>query len=83
LSESFSWRYRRLKAAPAIAILHLPTQKPDKSGGFHFDETPHWSDKARLVGITHVALEVWSIEQTLAFYGRLFEFSLRGRSAKM
>ena len=41
------------------------------------------SDKARLVGITHVALEVWSIEETLAFYGRLFEFSLRGRSAKI
>jgi len=41
------------------------------------------SDKARLVGITHVALEVGSIEEALAFYGRLFEFSLRGRSAKM
>jgi lactoylglutathione lyase len=41
------------------------------------------NDKARLVGITHVAMEVWSIEEALAFYGRLFEFSLRGRSAKM
>ena len=39
--------------------------------------------KARLVGINHVALEVGDIEQALAFYGRLFEFSLRGRSASM
>jgi lactoylglutathione lyase len=41
------------------------------------------SNKARLVGINHVALEVGSIEEALAFYGRLFEFSLRGRSAKI
>jgi lactoylglutathione lyase len=41
------------------------------------------SDKARLVGINHVALEVGSIEEALAFYGQLFEFSLRGRSAKI
>src|SRR5712692_11526250 len=41
------------------------------------------SDKARLVGINHVALEVGSIEEALAFYGRLFEFSLRGRRAKI
>lgn len=39
------------------------------------------NDKARLVGVNHVALEVGSIE--LTFYGRLFEFSLRGRSARM
>lgn len=41
------------------------------------------SGKARLVGINHIALEVGDIEQALAFYGRLFEFSLRGRSASM
>ena len=41
------------------------------------------SDKARIVGINHVALEVGSIEEALAFYGRLFKFSLRGRSARM
>ena len=41
------------------------------------------SDKARLVGINHVALEVGSIEEALSFYGQLFEFSLRGRSAKI
>ena len=33
----------------------------------------------RLIGINHVALEVGEIEEALAWYGRLFEFSLRGR----
>src|SRR6185503_7315202 len=37
--------------------------------------------KARAVGFNHVALEVGDIEQALAFYGRLFEFKLRGKSA--
>ena len=41
------------------------------------------NDKARLVGVNHVALEVGSIEEALTFYGRLFQFSLRGRSARM
>ncbi len=35
---------------------------------------------ARLVGINHVALEVGDVDQALAFYGQIFEFSLRGRS---
>jgi catechol 2,3-dioxygenase-like lactoylglutathione lyase family enzyme len=39
--------------------------------------------KARLVGINHVALEVGDIDQALAFYGRLFDIRLRGRSATM
>jgi catechol 2,3-dioxygenase-like lactoylglutathione lyase family enzyme len=34
---------------------------------------------ARLIGINHVALEVGDVEQALAFYGRLFDFELRGR----
>jgi lactoylglutathione lyase len=34
----------------------------------------------RLVGINHVALEVGDLEEALAFYGGLFEFTLRGRS---
>jgi lactoylglutathione lyase len=41
------------------------------------------SDKARIVGINHVALEVGNIEEALSFYGRAFEFSLRGRGEKM
>lgn len=36
--------------------------------------------KARAVGINHVALEVGDIDAALAFYGRLFQFDLRGRS---
>jgi catechol 2,3-dioxygenase-like lactoylglutathione lyase family enzyme len=33
----------------------------------------------RLVGINHVALEVGDIEEALAFYGKIFHFTLRGR----
>ncbi len=39
--------------------------------------------RARLVGFNHVALEVGSIKEALEFYGRIFEFELRGRSAGM
>ncbi len=35
---------------------------------------------ARLVGINHVALEVGHIDEALAWYGRFFEFELRGRA---
>ena len=37
--------------------------------------------KARALGFNHVALEVGDIEEALAFYGRLFDFELRGKSA--
>jgi len=37
------------------------------------------SEKARLVGINHVALEVGDIDEALGFYSRLFDFELRGR----
>jgi catechol 2,3-dioxygenase-like lactoylglutathione lyase family enzyme len=33
----------------------------------------------RAVGINHVALEVGDLDEALAFYGRIFELSLRGR----
>ncbi len=36
--------------------------------------------KARAVGFNHIALEVGDIEEALAFYGRLFEFKLHGKS---
>ena len=36
--------------------------------------------KARAVGFNHVALEVGDIDEALAFYGRLFEITLRGKS---
>lgn len=35
--------------------------------------------RAKLVGINHVALEVGDIDEALAFYGRLFDVTLRGR----
>ena len=35
--------------------------------------------KPRLVGINHVALEVGDIDQALAFYGKIFDFSLRAK----
>jgi catechol-2,3-dioxygenase len=34
---------------------------------------------ARAVGINHIALEVGSLDEALAFYGRLFDLELRGR----
>ena len=37
----------------------------------------------RLVGINHIALEVGSVDDALEFYGRIFEFELRGRSGRM
>ena len=41
------------------------------------------ANHGRLVGINHVALEVGDIEEALAWYGRIFEFGLRGRGARM
>jgi catechol 2,3-dioxygenase-like lactoylglutathione lyase family enzyme len=37
------------------------------------------SERARFVGINHVALEVDEIDAALEFYGQLFELELRGR----
>jgi len=39
--------------------------------------------KPRLVGMNHVALEVGDVDEALQFYGRVFDFTLRGRSAGM
>ena len=41
------------------------------------------SRRPRLVGLNHVALEVGDIEEALAFYGRIFELTLRGRGPRM
>jgi lactoylglutathione lyase len=35
--------------------------------------------KARAIGFNHVALEVADLDEALAFYGRIFDFELRGR----
>jgi lactoylglutathione lyase len=39
--------------------------------------------KARAIGLNHIALEVPDIDEALAFYGRLFDFQLRGKNDKM
>ena len=41
------------------------------------------AEKPRLVGFNHVALEVGDIDEALAFWGRLFSFELRSKSASM
>ena len=41
------------------------------------------ADRARLVGFNHVALDVGNVEEALEFYGRIFEFELRGRGRGM
>ena len=38
------------------------------------------ANKARAMGINHVALEVEDVEAALQFYARIFAFTLRGRS---
>jgi lactoylglutathione lyase len=35
--------------------------------------------KPRMVGMNHVAIEVGDIDEALAFYGRIFDFTLRGK----
>jgi len=39
--------------------------------------------RPRLLGVNHVALEVDDVEEALAFYGRFFDFELRGRAGGM
>ena len=41
------------------------------------------AQRAKLVGINHVALEVGDVDDALAFYGKVFEFTLRGRQPAM
>jgi lactoylglutathione lyase len=41
------------------------------------------SKRARLVGVNHIAVEVADIDEALEFYGRVFEFTLRGRGRGM
>ena len=38
--------------------------------------------KPRMVGMNHVAIEVGDIDEALAFYGRIFDFTLRGKSKR-
>ena len=38
--------------------------------------------KPRLVGINHVAIEVADIDEALAWYARIFDFTLRGKGER-
>src|SRR5258706_5298083 len=48
--------------------------------GYYTTRCSYVPSMARLVGINHVALEVGDVEEALAWYGRFFEFELRGRA---
>ena len=41
------------------------------------------SERARLVGINHVAVEVGDLDEALEFYGKAFDVTLRGRAGAM
>jgi lactoylglutathione lyase len=41
------------------------------------------AEKARLIGMNHIALEVGDVDEALALYGRLFDFTMRGRGRRM
>lgn len=41
------------------------------------------SPRPRLLGVNHVALEVGNVDEALAFYGAIFELTLRGRAGRM
>src|SRR5690348_9599957 len=38
--------------------------------------------KPRLIGINHVAIEVGDIDEALEWYGRIFDFTLRGKGER-
>ncbi|WP_420607296.1 VOC family protein [Novosphingopyxis sp.] len=37
--------------------------------------------KPKMVGVNHIALEVGDVEEALTFYGKIFDFKLRGRGS--
>jgi predicted enzyme related to lactoylglutathione lyase len=41
------------------------------------------AERAKLVGLNHVALEVGDVQEALEFYGKVFDFELRGRAGRM
>jgi lactoylglutathione lyase len=41
------------------------------------------SNKARALGFNHIAIEVGDVDEALAFYGRIVDFTLRGKSKDM
>jgi lactoylglutathione lyase len=47
------------------------------------EDNPGMEPRARLIGFNHVAVEVDDLDGALEFYGRIFDFELRGRGPKM
>jgi catechol 2,3-dioxygenase-like lactoylglutathione lyase family enzyme len=47
------------------------------------EDTMTEGKKPRLIGINHVAIEVGNIDEALDWYGKIFEFSLRGKNERM
>jgi predicted enzyme related to lactoylglutathione lyase len=41
------------------------------------------SNRPRLVGLNHIALEVGDLDEALSYYGQIFEIELRGRMRGM
>jgi catechol 2,3-dioxygenase-like lactoylglutathione lyase family enzyme len=41
------------------------------------------SERARLVGMNHIAIEVDDVDKALDWYAKVFDFTLRGRSPSM
>ncbi|HEX2468431.1 MAG TPA: VOC family protein [Solirubrobacterales bacterium] len=41
------------------------------------------TERVRLIGINHVAMEVGDVDAALDFYGSVFELELRGRAGRM
>ena len=58
-------------------------RRPARAANGHRGTGRVWNVKAKALGFNHVALEVGSIDEALAFYGALFDLRLRGRSARM
>lgn len=53
------------------------------AGRWPKEDNPHMEPRAKLVGFNHVAVEVDDVDEALEFYGRIFDFELRGRGPKM
>jgi predicted enzyme related to lactoylglutathione lyase len=64
-----------MTAAEFLAKAEPPTTRPATSAG-----CMNWTGEFSLPARVFTALEVGDIEEALAFYGRLFDFKLRGKS---
>src|SRR6266542_6519190 len=58
----------------------MPVTSPHDGRWRRMESSMPQSKKARAIGFNHVAVEVGDIDEALAFYGRLFDFELRGSS---